>query len=192
QAAGTDWSAAIWKTNGNGTAVSPAAGNNYQCVFNGTPFGNGSANTRIRNPATAGRQTFPGDSLTLNTNTEIRMKQSGAILDFAGVAGGPGLILNGGVLNVGDDAVFTVSGSIRFASWSYICPADVGGGTVEQLRGINLAGQLSGAGTVVILQAGTTVPQQISGASNTFSGQWVVKAGWLLGSTPGSLGTNNI
>ena len=74
QAAGTDWNAAIWKTNGTGTSVSPIAGNTYATIFNGTSIGNGLANTRIRNPAAATIQTFFGDSLTLNTNTELRAK----------------------------------------------------------------------------------------------------------------------
>src|ERR1035437_7057209 len=47
EAGGTDWTAAIWKTNGTGTAVSPVTGNTYEAVFNGTSIGNGTANTRI-------------------------------------------------------------------------------------------------------------------------------------------------
>src|SRR5436190_16881396 len=93
QGAGENWTLAIWKTNGTGLALSPAAGHTYECVSNGVAFGNNKNNTRIRNPASTGLQTFPGDSLTLNTNTEIRAKQAGAILDFPGVGGNPGLIL---------------------------------------------------------------------------------------------------
>src|SRR4051794_10299379 len=95
QPGGQNWTGTIWDPG----PTAPAAGNTYECIDNGTPFGNGLANTRIRNPASAGVQTFPGDSLTLNTNTEIRAKASGAILNFPGVGGKPGLILNGGVLN---------------------------------------------------------------------------------------------
>jgi len=36
----TNWNAAIWKTNGLGTAVSPAAGNTYEMIFNGVSIGN--------------------------------------------------------------------------------------------------------------------------------------------------------
>src|SRR5436853_5914660 len=79
QAAAENWTLAIWKTNDGGMAVAPAAGNTYVCVSNGIPFGNNKNNTRIRNPASAGVQTFPGDSLTLNLNTEIRAKAVGAI-----------------------------------------------------------------------------------------------------------------
>src|SRR5438128_1167056 len=89
QGPGQDWNATIWNPGG----VAPTAGNTYEAVDNGTAFGNALANTRIRNPATVGLQTFVGDSLTLNTNSEIRAKQPGAILDFPGVGGNPGLIL---------------------------------------------------------------------------------------------------
>jgi hypothetical protein len=197
QGGGSDWTAAIWQTNSAGTAVSPLAGNTYQCVSNGVPFGNNKNNTRIRNPTLPGTVTFPGDSLTLNTNTELRIKLTtvggtGPILNFPGVGANPGFILNGGVINVGDDTVFVITGKIQVASQSYISPADAGGGAVKPLRGVALAGQLTGTGAMVILQAGTTVPQQIAGVSNTFSGPWIVKAGWLQGSSLNSLGTNSV
>lgn len=195
------WNAAqIWKTNGAGPGVTgPVPGNTYQCVFNGVFFGNNTGNTRLRNLYSAGSpllQTFPGDSLTLNANTEFRFKRidqnNVPTVHFPGVGGNPGLILDGGILNVGDDAIIPLTGAIRIASQSYICPGDVGGGAVKPLRGLNVAAQLSGTGTLVIFQAGTTVAQQISGSSNTFTGRWMVKAGWLLASGLNSLGTNSV
>lgn len=193
QATGADWTAAIWNTNGVGTPVGPPVANNtYQCLSNGVPFGNGKSNTRIRNPALAGLQTFPGDSLTLNTNTELRMKQPGAILNFPGVSGNPGLILNGGVLNAGDDTVFLVTGKVQVASQSYFSAGNSGGGAALPLRGINLAAQLTGNGALVFMQASNIVAQRISGSSNGFSGRWIIKAGWLLASGFNSLGTNSI
>jgi hypothetical protein len=192
QGAGADWTLAIWQTNGTGTAVVPVAGNTYVCISNGVPFGNNKNNTRIRNPPTAGVQTFPGDSLTLNTNTEIRMKTAGAVLNFPGVGGKPGLVLNGGVLNAGDDTVFAVTGRIQVASQSYFSAGNNGGGAALPLRGVNFSGQLSGAGTLVFMQCSNFVAQQVSGNSNTFSGQWVVKSGWLLAAGMNSLGTNSI
>ena len=190
----SDWNSAIWRFSGIGSPVGPISGDTYQTVFNGAPFGNNLNNTRVRNPAVAGIQTFVGASLTLNTNTELRAQMAGSIINFPGVNGNPGLILNGGVLNAAADTVFTITGEIQVASQSqsYICPADNGGGAVKPLRGFNIAGQLTGNGTIVICQAGTNTAQQISGTSNTFSGLWLVKAGWLLGSATGSLGTNNI
>ncbi len=193
QNAGAAWTDTIWKTNGLGTSLSPVAGNTYECVSNGIAFGNGTSNTRVRNPTAGGLTTFPGDSLTLNTNTEIRFKTATSlVLNFPGVTGNSGLILNGGVLNAGDDAIFVITGRVQVASQSYLCPADTGGGAVTPLRGFNFTGQLAGGGTLVIMNAGMTVPQQISGISNTFSGRWIVKAGWLLGAGANSLGTNDI
>lgn len=188
QAGGTAWTAAIWDPG----PVAPTAGNTYEAIDNGVAFGNAQNNTRIRNPASAGVQTFPGDSLTLNTNTELRAKQLGAILNFPGVGGQPGLILNGGNLNAGDDAVFTITGNILVKSTSYITPADQGGGAVLPLRGFNIAGRLSGTSTLVIYQASTNTAQVISGAANPFSGTFLVKAGWLKGAAAGSLGNANI
>src|ERR1017187_3538136 len=117
QGGGASWNDAIWKTNGLGTSVSPVSGNTYQCVSNGVAFGNNTGNTRIRNPLVGGLTTFPGDSLTLNTNTEIRFKTAtGLVLNFPGVAGNAGLILNGGALNAGDDVIFSITGKVQVAS----------------------------------------------------------------------------
>src|SRR5215469_14340255 len=194
ESSANDWNSAIWRFNGTGPPTGLIGADTYQTVFNGVHFGNNLNNTRVRNPAVIGIQTFVGGSLTLNTNTELRAQMAGAILNFPGASGNPGLILNGGVLNAAADTVFTITGEIQVASQSqsYISPADNGGGAVKPLRGFNIAGQLTGDGTIVICQAGTNTAQQISGASNTFSGLWLVKAGWLLGSAAGSLGTNNI
>lgn len=188
QASGQNWNGVIWDPG----PVAPSAGNIYELLSNGTAFGNAQNNTRIRNPATAGVQTFPGDSLTLNANTEIRAKAAGAILNFPGVGGQPGLILNGGVLNAGDDTVFVITGRVHVASTSYIVPADNGGGAVLQPRGFNIAGVLSGNGSLVIYQAGTNAAQEISGSQNTYTGDIIVKAGKLKGSGNNSLGTGNI
>lgn len=44
----------------------------------------------------------------------------------------------------------------------------------------------------MIFQGTATTPQTISDPSNTFSGEWIVKAGRLLGAAVNSLGTNSI
>lgn len=188
------WNDLIWKTNGAGTAVGPPVpGNTYQCLANGVSFGAGTSNTRIRNPISGGLTTFPGDSLTLNTNTEIRLKTaSGLLVNFPGVGGNPGLILNGGVLNAGDEVVFVITGKVQVASQSYLCPADVGGGAVRPQRGFNISAQLSGGGNLVVMNSSNIVAQEITGSANTFSGKWIIKAGWLLASGLNSLGTNDI
>ncbi|HMD52977.1 MAG TPA: hypothetical protein VKJ65_00300, partial [Phycisphaerae bacterium] len=93
QASGSNWGQAIWVTNAPGTyvagtAVVPVAGNTYELVPNGTAlaFTNNPTNTRVRNPTASGSsQTFPGDSLTVHTNCEIRFK------DISGINSGGNL-----------------------------------------------------------------------------------------------------
>src|SRR5690349_2148091 len=85
QNAGVSWNTgSIWS---NGLA--PSAGNTYEMLAGGNP-------TRVRNPALPGIQTFPGDWLKVDADAEIRMKGTGTTLNFPGVSGQPGLILNGG------------------------------------------------------------------------------------------------
>ncbi len=195
---GSDWTSAIWQTNGTGTAVAPVAGNNYAGIFNGTSVGNGSNNTRIRSPAVSGTVTFAGNSLTVNTNTELRTKGSPpTTLNFPGVGGNPGLILNGGLLNNGDNTsptVATLTGSIQVIGQSYHSAQAAnggGGGLAVNPRSLNIAGYLSGPGNLVIMNSSTTLPQIISCPTNTYSGTWIVQCGWLLGTNASSLGSNS-
>jgi alpha-glucosidase (family GH31 glycosyl hydrolase) len=63
---------------------------------------------------------------------------------------------------------------------------------VSPNRYINITGQLTGGGSLVLFEGGISNPMQISGNSNTFSGQWIVKCGYLQGAGINSLGTNSI
>jgi alpha-L-fucosidase 2 len=199
EGSGTNWTAAIWKTNGVGTAVSPVAGNAYALVFNGVYAGNANNNTRVRNPTTA-TSTFPGDSLTINTNCEFREKSgvNGVVVNFPGVNGNPGLILNGGILNGGNSYALPVqvAGTIQVTHQSYISDGTDGAGggfnTDTGTRQWDIAGVLGGTGNMVLINNKDSVPQIISGNSNTFSGQWIVQCGWLQGNGINSLGTNSI
>jgi hypothetical protein len=204
-----DWSAPIWKVNSpgmatnNGAAYQPLAGDTCETVYNGIQtYGNATTNTRVRIQG-HGVITFPADSLTLNTNTELRIKSTGGgstgntnalnSLNFPGVLGNPGLILNGGVLNAGEDGVFPITGKILVSNRSYICNGQAGGGGgVATNRAFNISGLLTGTGDIVILNAGTNLPQQVSGLSNTYSGQWILQCGWLQGVASNALGTNSI
>ena len=213
---GTSWaSSIIWKLNGAGTAVGATAGNTYEALYNGTvKLGNGTATTLLRNPYSAGTPTiavFPGDSLILDTNAQLRFKAlgtsgttaQGAVAiayptnAFNGANGLPGLVLNGGCLNTGDSDAFVILGTMQAApgTLSYLNPANTFSGDTAK-RDLIIAAQLSGSGSLALLNAVNTVPQLISGASNTFSGTWIVKAGWLEGTGDGtadgynSLGTN--
>src|SRR4051794_32925869 len=67
------WLNNIWRTNsaGLGNSFTPVAGNTYVMTSNGFPMGGApgsTANTRVR-PPTTGTATFPGDSLTMLTQT---------------------------------------------------------------------------------------------------------------------------
>jgi hypothetical protein len=195
---GSNWNSSVWQTNGTGTAVAPLAGNNYATIFNGTSIGNGLNNTRIRSPAVSGTVTFAGNSLTLNTNTELRTKGTPpTTLNFPGVGGNPGLILNGGLLNNGDNTsptVATITGSIQVIGQSYNSAQGAnggGGGLAVNSRAINMAGYLSGPGNMVIMNCSTNLPQVVSCPTNTYSGQWIVQCGWLQGVNANSLGTNS-
>jgi hypothetical protein len=203
QGSGANWTAAIWQTNngagtdtGAGTSVAPVAGNTYTESATATAFGNNTGNTRTRNPTAGGLTTFPGDSLTLNTNTDIRFKTAtGLICNFPGVGGAAGLVLNGGVLNDGDNAVITIAGKILAVpgTVSYICPGNNGGGAAADTgRAFTVPAQLTGSGTMVLFQGPTNNPNQFTCPTNTFSGRWIVKAGRLMGTAQNSLGTNSI
>lgn len=198
EAQGADWTAAIWKTNGTGTAVAPTSGNPYALVFNGITVGNGTNNTRIRSPAVSGTVTFAGNSLSLNTNTELRTKGTPpTTLNFPGAGGNPGLILNGGLLNNGDNTsptVATITGSIQVIAQSYNSAQGAnggGGGLAPNSRAVDIAGYLSGHGNLVIMNCSTNLPQVVSCPTNTFSGQWIVQCGWLQGTNANSLGSNS-
>lgn len=190
--AGNSWLGNYWSAapDGSGTLVGPpTAGNTYELLPK--PNLTTANDTRTRNPATPGVQTFPGDSLMLDVNSDIRMKQAGAVLNFPGPGGGlPGLILNGGGLNLGDDGKYWLDGIIEVRQQSYIFPA-TSGGTADN-RALNIKGQLIGTNNLAMINGGLINVIEISGANNTFSGQWIVKSGYLLGSTNGSLGTNSI
>jgi len=132
----------------------------------------------------------------MDANTDIRAKlANGAavILNFPGVAGNPGLILNGGALNPGDDGVFEYQGRIHVASDSVMALADNGLGTFKPLRGNRFNAVLTGTGAIIVLQGTTNLASmEVVTANNPYSGTWIVKAGYLKGSAVGALGTGNI
>src|ERR1017187_9662243 len=143
---GTNWAGTgvtpVWKLNGvtANPAVQPFAGTatgtatNYNFFImnsNGVALGDGTASTIIRSPYTPSPyyniDTFPGDTLILNTNTQIRFKHGGSAgnslvtgvvynqstNNFPGNFGQPGLVLNGGCLNVGDSGfAFVIMGTM--------------------------------------------------------------------------------
>ena len=226
---GTNWYGtgvtAYWKTNlqqtanysqpTNGTATATTTNYNiYTLTNNGTAVGNATTTTLIRDPFTSpfyNVVTFPGDSLILGTNTQLRFKHGGSgpnyvanvplnipTNNFPGNFGLPGLVLDGGVLNGGDSGFAWVIMGTLYAvpgSTSYLLPADTLAGDAVQ-RGLIINSRLSGSGNIVLLNATNNVPLAVQGTSNIFTGTWVVRAGCLQGMGDGtndgynSLGTN--
>ncbi|HUR46339.1 MAG TPA: fibronectin type III domain-containing protein, partial [Candidatus Saccharimonadales bacterium] len=196
QASGQNWNALIWKTNvTDGTALAPVAGNAYVTLDNNIPFANNANNTRLRNPAAAGLQTFPGDTLTLNTNTEIRMKTAGATLNFPGVSGNAGLILNGGCLNTGDATTnFNIAGRINVVAPSVFDFGNPTFGVIDTTRGAIVSAALTGSGSLTLETANSAASSAlVLLATNTaFQGDWNICGGYLKAVATNSLGFGNL
>ncbi len=211
QGSGANWTAAAWVTNAPGTylnttpKVSPVAGNTYEEVFNTVYLQYGTINnTRLRNPTGSGSsQTFPGDSLTIDTNCEIRFKDVTGLTspypaNFPGVNGNPGLILNGGLLDDGDNGTWNIQGSIEIEgpSISVLAPAanvgNPGIGLTTLQRSMIIGGVMSGTGPIALILTPTNTPVLVTNGLNTFQGDWIIQEGWLIGTTPQCLGSANI
>ena len=184
QGTGNKWNDAIWQPGG----VAPTPGNTYECIAGGNP-------TRVRNPASGsgdpalGVKTFPGDSLQLDANTEIRSKGPGNTLDFPGVGGNPGLIFNGGTIDTGDDGVFPLTGIMLVQADSRITCGDA----AQAPRGWTIGAEIRGSAGLQITKqvADKSVPAvNVTSVNNPYSGTWRVLSGRLLGSGSGSLGNN--
>jgi hypothetical protein len=152
--------------------------------------------------------TFPGDSLkldgvgfnTTNGSGELRLKQNfnNATFAFPGVGGAAGLILNGGIINNGDDRIFTISGLIQTIG-STISSFNPGGGAVTDIsaaRAFTLGANLIGSGSLTLDFAhdiGAAAPALLINSSNSaFTGNWTLNSGWLKGAGLNALGFGNI
>jgi len=233
---GTNWNGtgvtAYWTNTFTGTKSAPVSGTTNANATNynvyvltnmpATPLGNGNTPTLIRNPystpagatttnSCSNTITFPGDSLILQTNTEVRFKNLGTwgtyvtgvtyatpTNQFPGHFGLPGLVLDGGCINNGTTATaFVIQGTMYSVpgTVSYLNPGDTFAGDLA-LRGFIFQSQISGSGTVATLNGDNLCPVYITATNNTFSGTWVVKSGTLQGTGDGtqdgynSLGTN--
>src|SRR5688572_359906 len=147
QGTAAHWAQNIWQPG----AVAPTAGNTYVAIAGGNP-------TRLRNPASGsgdaviGVKTFPGDSLQLDPNSEIRAKglsgTNANTLNFPGVGGNPGLILNGGNLDNGDNAaIFGLTGVVLVrADSSFTC----GDSAANNTRGWRVGAEIRGTANISI------------------------------------------
>jgi fibronectin type 3 domain-containing protein len=187
QGTANKWSDAIW----NPGPVAPTAGNTYEVIL-------GASNpARIRNPAsgsgdaTIGVKTFPGDTLTLNTNTEIRAKGTGNTINFPGVNGNAGLIMNGGNIDTGDNGVFFCSGVMLVQSNSSFTCGDSGG---NNTRGWSVSAQIRGSAALTVWKMfpGGVAAVDLTGTSSPFTGSWYVKSGTLKATGAGSLGDASV
>jgi hypothetical protein len=194
-----------------GTNVVEASSTDWNTVKNWNPAGLSASNSaiaypgstfellagsRLRSPTNAA--TFPNNKLTLDgsgvfenaTNnpinvSELRFKNNDVTNTFSN------LVLSGGELDAGNDGVVIIQGSINVASNSTIY-VDT---SATKERGFRIDSTLTGGGNLFWHQlsgslGGTNL--QITGTGNTFTGQWVVDQGALVGVGVNSLGTNNI
>ncbi len=154
-------------------------GNDYEVLSGGI----------IQTPSAGGLQTFPGDSLTLDSGARITATGFyDATLNFPGVNRNPGLILNGGLIQEAPqrgDAIFTIAGQMAILAPSAITHLYDDGGFV-------ITAQLSGNGDLMLDDSADSAPVDIQSTNNLYSGSWYVQGGYLTGSGEGSLGTGNI
>ncbi|HEY3862974.1 MAG TPA: immunoglobulin domain-containing protein [Verrucomicrobiae bacterium] len=172
--------------------------------------------TLERSPATT-NAAFPGDTLVLQgdgnlldgnassfatetTTGELRLKQSGAnttnlygtIYTLGGNITFPDLQLAGGQIDNGNSSVVNLYGQIDVLSNSAFYADSA---AAASIRSFVINALLTGSGTVTYNYLGTLPANNdlvISGANNTFSGQWNIVSGGLVGNAPNSLGTNSI
>lgn len=196
QGIGADWdSVNSWNPDGLSASASAYGnpGSSYELVVG----------SLMRNPANTTYNIFPGDSLivdgdgafengTINGIGEIRFKNgvSTATTNYF-----KNLVLNGGMLNIGDSTDVILQGKLTVATNSSF--GTLGGSGTHQTYQVD--SYLTGSGTILLYLTNSNpsaslplASVNITGATNTFTGQWDVEQGPLLGSGNNSLGTNTI
>jgi len=145
-----------------------------------------------------------GNSPTFTNNTttgELRLKESGTtvatnfgtVYTQGGTVTFPDLQLNGGQLDNGSSSAVIINGRIDVLANSSIYVDSAAAGSI---RSMQVNALLTGTGTITYSYV-TNINYLnndliISGTANTFSGQWNIEQGGLLGNAPNSLGTNSI
>jgi hypothetical protein len=207
---GMDWNTAASWSDGNPASVSVYSepGSTYYVV----------PGTEERSPAST-NAVFPGNALviegngvlldgnaasfaTQTTTGELRLKESGTatgtnfgtVYTEGGTITFPDLQLNGGQIDNGNSSVVVLNGEIDVETNSSIYSDSAAAGSI---RSYQINAWLTGTGTITYSFLGTASYYTsndlvISGTSNTFSGQWIVQEGALVGNAPNSLGTNSI
>jgi hypothetical protein len=190
QAVGSDWNSPNNWSDGNPANVSEFSNphSSYEVVVG----------SRLRTPAGTTGNIFPGDSLvvdgggvfengTLNAVGELRFKNNNA----ASTNYFSQLVLNGGQLDIGDNTALVVQGQMNVSNSSSIYVDS----TAVNDRSMQINSWLTGSGNLFWHEWSGSLggnDLQMTCASNTFSGQWLVDQGVLLGAGTNSLGSNNI
>jgi hypothetical protein len=207
QPAGNDWnSSGLWNDGQGGLPASVSAaefpGSTYELL----------AGSRLRTPTNSSSSTFPGNQLTVDGNgvwinnpgagslmAEIRVKEE-ALAVNTWTVNFPKLVMNGGQIDIAPDPVdvgyATIGGEMDVLTNAPIYNDSALGDN----NGVYLSAWLTGGGTVEYHGNATssiafnnlTNNLNVTGTTNTFSGTWNIISGILLGSAPGSLGTNSI
>jgi hypothetical protein len=200
QAAGADWDTLLAWSDGQAASVSAAnaPANTYELL----------AGSRMRTPAAPRTANFPGALLKVDGNgvwvnnpaagnttiAEVRFKQP-TLGVGNGIVNFTRLVMNGGQLDLGDPGVVQVGGEIDILTNAPVYNDSV----LDQ--GYLINAWLTSSGTSSIeyhgynlgaFQTSYSNNLNIAGTSNTYSGKWNVVVGTLLGTGPGSLGTNDI
>ncbi len=155
------WMGPIWGS----PADYPSAGNNY--------VSDGAVTGTLRTGSAASGITFSGDSLTLKNGVNFVVKRSATanyIAESGAVflAAAEGKSINGGIVVAdGQNAVFN-----------------------SNARAFTFNAGLSGAGVITVQGSGSgeTI---VTGTANTFSGDWIVESGTLVGLSTDALGTGS-
>jgi hypothetical protein len=172
------------------TAVSGYPGSSFEVIVG----------SLMRNPAGSVNNVFPGDTLQIdgNGNTDFNPNPVGTG-EIRFKNGTPGiastnyfnnLVLNGGELNIGDSTDVILQGMITVLTNS-VFGTQGGTGTNQTYR---VDSCLAGSGTIVLYLTNATprASLDLTGTTNTFTGQWNVLQGPLVGNGINSLGTNSI
>jgi Glycosyl hydrolases family 2, TIM barrel domain/Glycosyl hydrolases family 2/Glycosyl hydrolases family 2, sugar binding domain len=191
EAGGTDWNTAnSWNPDGQPASVSAYSnpGSTYEIVVG----------SRLRTPVLA-NVVFPGtgtalvidgdgvyEDNTLNAVGELRVKHTGfnPATNYY-----DDLVLNGGEVFNGDTGLLVLQGRLDVQASSVLY------NDVAENRSFQIDSWLTGSGDIFYHDANPPngiADFNVTGTSNTFTGQWIVDQGSLLGSGAHSLGTNNI
>jgi hypothetical protein len=193
EANGSDWNTVnSWNPGGQPASVSAFSnpGSTYTVVVG----------ARLRTPAALSSFAFPGTGSTLALNgdgvyednalttiSELRLKHTGfnpATNSYAHLA------LDGGEVFNGD------TGLVKFEGWVDVQSNSVFYNDVAENRAFQIDSLLTGSGNIFYHDASPNnngiADFNVTGNVNTFTGQWILDQGVLLGSGINSLGTNNI